>query len=152
VAAHFCTCRPSSDPSHFSCGFTTETSMRKSAIALFACLVAVPLVFPQDQQISVEQRNTIRQSAGPEKKAAPSLTKQQQEQAMQMLEAAEAGARGMDPGSRAYALMQVARAYQTSDKKKAVELLEEAMTSARMVGQDDENLKGIGNRLQQQVL
>jgi tetratricopeptide (TPR) repeat protein len=126
--------------------------MRKSAIALFACLIAVPGMFPQDQQISVEQRNTARQSAGPEKKDGPTLTKQQQEQAMQMLEAAEAGARGMDPGSRAYALMQVARAYQDADKKKAVELLEEAMTSARMVGQEDEDLKSIGSRLQQQVL
>ena len=65
---------------------------------------------------------------------------------------AEAGARGLDPGSRAYALIQVAQAYKSTDKKKAVELLEEAITAASGVGRENERLKRVGSQLQEQAL
>src|SRR6185369_527027 len=72
--------------------------------------------------------------------------------AMQLLDGAAAGAAGLDSGSRAYALIQVARVYQSIDKKKAVELLEQAMTAANEVGKENEHLKEVGSELQQDVL
>lgn len=125
--------------------------MVKTAVVVLMVAMMAPATIAQGQEVSVEQRG-VRAQGTPAKKDSPKLTKEQREQAMQMLDAAAAGARGMDAGSRAYALMQVARGYQGTDKKKAVELLDEAWTAARVVGQDDDRLKRVGTRLQEQVL
>jgi hypothetical protein len=104
----------------------------------------------QDMNVNVQQQ---RAQVTSEKSTAaePKLTKAQRERAMQLLEGAEAGASGLDPASRAFVLIQVSRAYQSADRKKAVELLEQAITSAKLVGQDDDRFKGLGTRLQEQA-
>ncbi len=101
------------------------------------------------QQIQEQQQSRRAIGERPESKK---LTPERRERAMQLLEGATAGARGLDPGSRAYALMQVARAYQSVDKKKAVELLNEAFTAAREVDKENQKLKFIGQQLQADVL
>jgi tetratricopeptide (TPR) repeat protein len=114
-------------------------------VVLSCCLAA----FPQEVQIQNQARDVRGDSA---RSAPKKLTKEQRERAMQLLEGAAAGARSLDPGSRAYALMQVAQVYQSFDKKKALELLDEAMTAAGEVAQQNDRLKGVGSRLQEQVL
>ena len=71
---------------------------------------------------------------------------------MLLLEGAEAGARALDPASQAFAFIQISRAYQAVNKKKAVELLGEAMTAAKTVGQDNDRLTSLGARLQEQAV
>lgn len=125
--------------------------MRKAILTTVAILSLVPALPAQDANFNIQQRNSGTRVSR-EKKEPPKITKEQRDQAMQLLQAAEAGAQGMDAGSRTYAFMQIARMYRESDKKKAVELLDEAWTASRTVGQEDERLKGVGRQLQQQVL
>lgn len=127
-----------------------ETLMRKLVGPLAAIMLTTP--FLTAQNVSVTQSES-RQGV-PDSRPAPKqkLTPEQRERAMQLLEGAEAGASALDPASRAYALIQISRAYRLVDKKKAVELLEEAMTSAKVVGQDDERFKRLGGQLQEQAV
>lgn len=122
-----------------------------AAFFLFASMLFSQIAAAQDTNINVDQRQV---RAGGEVRTAPEskLTKEQRERAMQLLEGAEAGASGLDPASRAFVLIQVSRAYQSGDKKKAVELLEDAITAAKTVGQDDDRFKGLGSRLQEQAV
>ena len=123
--------------------------MRRLCGITFAVLSCCLGAFSQDVQI----QNQAREVRGDSTRSAPKkLTGEQRERAMQLLEGAAAGARSLDPGSRAYTLMQVAQVYQSFDKKKALELLDEAMTAAGEVAQQNERLKGVGGRLQEQVL
>lgn len=103
------------------------------------------------QRMEQVQSSGVTQS-GRAKKAPAKLTKEQQERAMQLLEGAEAGARALDPGSRAYSLMQIARVYQTSNKAKASELLEDAVSAAKLMAEENPRLKVFAGRLQQQAM
>lgn len=126
--------------------------MRRLLGLILAVIFVSSFAFSQDKQMVQRQE---QQQARPEGQAASEkkqLTAEQRQRAMQLLEGAEAGARSLDPGSRAYALMQVAKVYQSTDKKKALELLDEAMTAAGEVAQQNEKLKRIGSQLQEQVL
>lgn len=125
--------------------------MRKAVPATLAILLLVPALQAQNSNINIQQRSSSAR-ASREKKEPPTISKEERDQAIQLLESAEAGARGMDAGSRTYAFMQIARMYRDTDKKKAVELLDEAWSASRTVGQEDDRLKGIGRQLQQQVL
>ncbi len=83
----------------------------------------------------------------PEPKPKP--TAEHLERGRQMLETAEAQAMGLEGGMRAYGLLQIARAYQSSDRKKALKLLEDALTATRAI--DDDKLD-TRKRLQEQIL
>jgi hypothetical protein len=124
--------------------------MRK-ALCLFLAVLIVSLVSlaQENTQVMQRQQGQRRDVTRPE---AKKITPEQRERAMQLLDGAAAGASGLDSGSRAYSLIQVARVYQSTDKKKAVELLEQAMTAASQVGRENERLKQVGSRLQQDVL
>ena len=126
--------------------------MRRLLGLILAVILVGSIAFSQEtQMVQRQEQRQVRagSQADSEKKQ---LTKEQRERAMQLLEGAEAGARALDPGSRAYALMQAAKVYESVDKKKAIALLDEAMTAAGEVAQQNERLKRIGSHLQEQVL
>jgi hypothetical protein len=100
-------------------------------------------------QVAVEQQvqsQSIRAGAEPSK---PKPTPEQLERGRQMLQTAEAAAGGLEGGMRAYALLQVARAYQPTDRKKALDLLEQALAAAR--GMDEDKMR-TRDRLQRQIV
>ena len=115
-----------------------------------AVLSSFTLAYAQEAQ--VVQRQAQQARIGSSQPEAQKLTPEQRERAMQLLEGAAAGARSLDSGSRSYALMQVARVYQSIDKKKAIELLDEAITAAGEVARENDRLKRVGSELQEQVL
>lgn len=124
--------------------------MRKALGLILAVFVITSVGFSQ-QNTQVMQRRQVQNGDAP-KPAVKKISPEQRERAMQLLDGAAAGAAGLDSGSRAYTLIQVARVYQSVDKKKAVELLEQAMTAANEVARENEHLKEVGSQLQQQVL
>ncbi|HEX6880117.1 MAG TPA: hypothetical protein VF135_07120 [Terriglobales bacterium] len=124
--------------------------MRKAlGSSLAITLIAGMAVAQQNEQV-IERHQGGRPQAP--RHEEPKLTPEQRERAMQLLDGAASGAAGLDSGSRAYSLIEVARVYQFIDKKKAVELLEQAMTAANEVGRENDHLKQVGSQLQQQVL
>ncbi len=124
--------------------------MRKALGSVLAVLL-VSSVGVAQQNAQITQRRQGARAEAP-RREEPKLTPEQRERAMQLLDGAAAGAAGLDSGSRAYSLIEVARVYQSIDKKKAVELLEQAMTAANEVGRENEHLKQVGSQLQQRVL
>jgi len=110
----------------------------KTRLAL-AVLAAATLCHGQQQmQMEVGMRPGSSRDAEPAHKATP----EQLERGRQMLQLAETQAAGLEGGMRSYALMQVARAYQPTDKKKALALLEDALAATRAI--DDDKLNKIG--------
>ncbi len=117
----------------------------KTRIAL-AVLAAATLCYGQQQmQVQVGTRPGSSRQAEPARKATP----EQLERGRQMLQVAEVQAAGLEGGMRSYALLQVARAYQPTDKKKALALLEDALAATRAI--DDDKLK-TRFMLQKQIL
>ncbi len=117
----------------------------KTRIAL-AVLAAATLCYGQQQmQVQVGTRPGSSREAEPARKATP----EQLERGRQMLQVAEVQAAGLEGGMRSYALLQVARAYQPTDKKKALALLEDALAATRAI--DDDKLK-TRFMLQKQIL
>src|SRR4051812_12362166 len=87
-------------------------------------------------QVVIDQQVEMNHGFQREELAKPKLTPEQLQRGRQMLESAEMSAMGMEGGMRAYGLLQVANGYLTSDKKKALELLDLALAAAK--GMDDE--------------
>ena len=123
--------------------------MTKYTGTLAAILLLTPCLLAQD--VSITQRQSTAATRDSQKTTRPKLTPEQRERAMQLLDGAAAGARALDPASRAFALIQVARAYQPVDKKKTIEMLEEAITASKSIEQDDSRSKRIAARLQEQA-
>src|SRR5690349_21826152 len=98
-------------------------------------------------QVVMDQQVQMNRSGSNETKSKP--TPEQLKRGRQMLETAEASANGMEAGMRAYALMQVAAGYASTDKKKALELLDNALAATK--GMDDDSAQ-TRNRLQEQIL
>lgn len=69
----------------------------------------------------------------------PKPTAEMQARGSDLLQMAEAGAAGLDPGMRAFSQLQIARGYVRTDKKKAVELMENAWAASRSI--DDDKIK-----------
>jgi tetratricopeptide (TPR) repeat protein len=117
----------------------------KTRIVL-AVLAAATLCYGQQQmQMEVGIRPGSSRPAEPAHKATP----EQLERGRQMLQLAETQAAGLEGGMRSYALMQVARAYQATDKKKALALLEDALAATRAIDDDKLNTRF---QLQKQIL
>jgi hypothetical protein len=111
------------------------------AILMLCGICAAQVVM--DQQV---QTNRSVQGKEPTKHKP---TPEQLQRGRQMLETAEASASGMEGGMRAYALMQVAAGYATTDKKKALELLDNALAATKGMDDDPSQTR---NRLQEQIL
>ncbi|HYG99883.1 MAG TPA: hypothetical protein VD837_12185 [Terriglobales bacterium] len=105
---------------------------RRMLVSVVAFLVVSPSVAQQVQQ----ERRDVQVGARQARHTPDKPTPEQQKRGMQMLSVAEADAGGLQGGMRAYALMQIARAYARTDKAKALELLEGAFTATREMDDD----------------
>jgi hypothetical protein len=100
-------------------------------------------------QVVVDQQVQMNHVGAAPEEGKPKPTAEQLKRGRQMLETAEASANGMEGGMRAYALLQVAAAYGTTDKAKALELLDNALAATKAM--DDDQIQ-TRNRLQEQIL
>jgi len=100
-----------------------------------------------------QEQRTMEISAGmpgPARAAAPRLmTPEQMKRGRAWMELAEAQAKGLEGGIRAYALLQVAKALGPAQKAHALDLLEDALAASRAMEDDQMRTR---MRLQQQIL
>jgi tetratricopeptide (TPR) repeat protein len=121
--------------------------VRKLAIGVaFLCVTSL-LYGRQAEQRMVQNREG--QSNDRPATTASKVTPEQQKYAKQVLETAEADAGGLQGGMRGFVLLQIARSYAKSDKAKAVELLEQALTATRTMDDDGQRVRG---QLQEQIV
>lgn len=124
-----------------------EVSLKRKLVAVLLLTVGVAAAQQQFEQ-SVGRFSTPASSDT----QRPKITAADRERAAQLLEAAEGQARGMkDPGSRAFALLQLGRAYKEIDKKKAIESFEEALSATRAI-EDDPRFRRSRARIVEQIL
>ncbi len=123
----------------------SEESMRRGICCVFLLVATIAAAQVQEQQ--QVQRRAPRAVDSAAAKAKP--TPAELERGRRMLETAEAAASGMEGGVRAYALLQIARVYQISDKKKAVTLLNDALSATRGMDDDRRNTR---QYLEEQIL
>ena len=127
--------------------------MRRATIVLILLAASVFSV-AQEANIEAAKSDATPKASATAPPAKPKLT-EQQKRGLSLLESAEASAGGLESASRIVAYAQIARVYQTNDKKKSVELLQQAYDSLRTLQLDsaDKNLNElVKNQLQQQVL
>lgn len=110
-------------------------------------LLAVSLSWGQ----AVQQQDQVNRSSRASVPAKAQPTKEHLKIGRQMLEMAEASANGMDGGMRAYGLLEVAKAYSLTDKKKALTLLDEALQATHVLD-NDQSQWHTRNQLQEQIL
>ena len=115
---------------------------------MIAVLILGSMGLAQQQQQQQSIGIAIRDGAAPDA-STKKPSKEQLERGMDMLKTAEGQAAGLQGGMRAYTYLQLARAYATSDKAKALELLEDALTATRSMDDDGMQTRA---RLQQQIL
>lgn len=118
-----------------------------SAMVVFSLSPALLALPPLQQQVQQQMEMGRQGAAAPQERPKPSP--EMQKRGYDLLQIAEAGASGLDGGMRAFAQLQVARAYELSDKKKALELLQNALLASR--GVDDDKLR-TRQRLQAEIL
>ncbi len=110
--------------------------------SLFAgcvCLLSVAVSFAQSPAPTAPNRSVPAPAAKSVEKAAPktpALTERQQ-YGMKLLEIAEADAGSLEGAMRSFALLQVARGYQRSDRARMLALLESALTATRELPDDE---------------
>lgn len=75
--------------------------------------------------------------ASPRQAEPRKMTREQMKRGRQWMEMAEAQAKGLDGGMRAYAELQIAKSYPPAEKAHALELLEDALTATRAIEGDD---------------
>jgi hypothetical protein len=128
--------------------------------AISLAVLACPLLWSQQDAPSQRAESTVTaaikaEPTAPKEAAAAKPTSaplnEDQQLGRQMLEIAEAAARGLEPPMRSYSLFQIAQAYVSTDKAKAAGLLRDAFTAAVAIP-DDKSVKDIKNRLQQMIL
>ena len=106
----------------------------KRMMLLLGLLASVACAQDQRQvQVNVGGPGGPGMQAPPDQK----VTSEQAKRGRQWMQTAEAQAKGLQGGMRAYALLQVARTYAPADKPHAVELLEDALAATR--GMDDDS-------------
>jgi hypothetical protein len=127
--------------------------MRRAPFAVILLAISALLV---GQEANVQ---TAKTAATPKPSvtapaAKPKLT-EQQKRGLSLLESAAGAAGAFAAPSRIVAYTQIARVYQTSDKKKAIELLQQAYESLQTLQMDSSNKnlnETVTQRLQEQVL
>jgi hypothetical protein len=104
---------------------------------------------PVQQQQQIERTQDEKtQSKDSETKDKPKTPAKDRQLALQMLEIADAQARGFEAPMRSYSLLQIAQVYVTIDQEKARGLLGDAFTASVGI-QDDDNTK---SNLQEEIL
>ena len=127
--------------------------MRRAPVAVIL-LTASALLAAQEANVQTAKSAATPKPSVTTAAPKPKLT-EQQKRGLNLLESAEASAAGLEAPSRIVAYTQIARVYQTSNKKKAVDLLQQAYDTLRTLQLDSPN-KGLNMQLkyqlQQQVL
>lgn len=121
------------------------TSLMLIALSSSALLAQEALAPPAQRQISV----SVASGPSGDREPQPKATPEEKKLGTQLLQRAETEAAGLQGGMRAYALLQVARGYEQSDRPKTIHLLQNAFTATRVV--DDDKLR-TRNKLQRQIL
>lgn len=119
------------------------------AIALASATLLAQEPSEQGQHVQRQMNVSAVSSAPGDRKSQPKVTLEEEKLGTQLLQRAETEAAGLQGGMRAYALLQVARGYEQSDRPKAFGLLENAFIATRVV---DEDQLGTRNKLQKQIL
>jgi len=119
-----------------------KISLVAAALLILACLSSA-----QSTMRIESQRSDRPGPAAADSPAKP--TPEQLQRGRQMLEVAEAQASGLQAGMHAYALLEVSRAYQDTNKGKAKRSLQDALTATRGMDEDALHTK---RRLQERVL
>ncbi len=114
--------------------------MRRRFVVL-QCAVLLSSLLPAQQADSKKTKSNVA-------KPVPAAIAKTDARGMRMLQAAAAEAGTLDSGIAAFALMQVARGYATTDKLKAMQLLEEALAATRPI--ENEAFAEMGQRAQLQ--
>ncbi len=104
--------------------------MRPLTVTAAAVLLLSSFTLAQQQQ-QMETRTEARPEQKKQATPPPKLSKQEEKRAMELLESAEAAAGAFQPATRALAYVELARAYQMTDRDKAADLLEQAYTATR---------------------
>ena len=117
-------------------------------VIIVATLLAGVALAQDQRQMEV---NVGGPGPGPRREApAPKkMTSEQLKRGHEWMAAAEAQAKGLEGGTRAYALLQVAKSLGPDQKAHALELLEDALTASKSIEDDDMSTR---TRLQQQIL
>ncbi len=126
--------------------------MRRAVIALI--LLATSLLLGQEANVQTVKTASTPKSTATAPATKPKLT-EQQKRGMSLLESAEGAVGGFEAPSRIVAYTQIAGIYQASNKKKAVDLLQQAYESLRTLQLDSPNKslnQMVTQQLQQQVL
>lgn len=118
---------------------------QKAFLTVLVVCLLIPLAVAQEGMRVV--RPPV--AAKPEALNATPGSAQLQKYGHDLLQITEADAGALEGGMRAWAQWQIARGYQRSDKAKALELLEDALTALR--GMDDDRLHARA-QLQKQIL
>jgi len=100
-------------------------------LTVTAAAVLLLSSFTLAQQQQMETRTAARPEQKKHSTPPPKLSKQEEKRAMELLESAEAAAGAFQPATRALAYVELARAYQMTDRDKAADLLEQAYTATR---------------------
>lgn len=101
--------------------------------AVFVVLASLSLTCAAQTQSNIN----INRTAGPgprveqEKKSEPPIKAEDRKRALSMMDSIEGAVRGMDGATQALSLVQIAKAYSTTNQKKALSLLDDALTSVR---------------------
>ena len=119
-----------------------KISLVAAALLILACLSSA-----QSTMRIESQRSDRPGPAAADSPAKP--TPEQLQRGRQMLEVAEAQASGLQAGMHAYALLEISRAYQDTNKSKAKRSLQDALTATRGMDEDALHTK---RRLQERVL
>jgi hypothetical protein len=117
--------------------------MSRAATFALTLLTLFPVAAAQDKTEVQKLKTGARASAEPRSK----LTKEQQRQVKQLLESAEIGAAELDPASRVAALTELSQAYRVTNKAKAIELLETALTAVRNLAPNPSDSRAYQARL-----
>jgi hypothetical protein len=127
--------------------------MRRVPFAVILLAISTLLV-GQETNVQTAKTAATPKASATALAAKPKLT-EQQKRGLSLLESAEGAAGGFEAPSRIVAYTQIARVYQTNNKKKAVDLLQQAYESLRTLQLDSPNKhlnEAVTQQLQQQVL
>ena len=116
-------------------------------VATAVVLLAAVAACAQEQrtmEISAGMPGPARAAAAPKQ-----MTPEQMKRGRAWMELAEAQARGLEGGMRAYALLQVAKSLEAAQRKHAVELLEDALAASKAMDDDQMQTRSL---MQQRIL
>ena len=133
----------------------TRTVTRTMTVAMTAVVLLLAAASYAQEQRTMEVNVPPPGGAGERAGAEPKkMTPEQMKRGRAWMQTAEAEARGLEGGMRAYALLEIAKTLGPADKAHALELLEDALAASKSM-EDHPNLGPMMQprmRLQQQIL